>query len=221
MRQHRDPDYDRAASFYDGLAKVYSFGRIRRAKLAGLKHVSPGHSILFLGAGTGEEAARAAAAGAQVTCIDLSGAMLRRVEARLKKRGVSAELIEGDALAHDRHEHYDAVAGNFFFNVFPEPRMRLFLAHAAGLVRPGGRLSIADVAPPTGSPPARLFNRFYARFGMAPFWLAGLVAWHPTYDYREPLRALGFGRQTIEDFPLFPGGPVMFRLIVAERDAAA
>lgn len=213
-----DPDYDRAAGVYDALANVYSLGRIRRAKLAGLKHLTPGETVLFLGVGAGEEAAWAAAQGARVTCIDLSGAMLSRLERRLAGRGLEAELVRGDALAHERVGHYDAVVGNFFFNVFAEARMELFLAHAARLARPDGRIMIADVAPPTGSLPGRLFNRFYARAGMIPFRLAGLVAWHPTYDYRAPLARLGFGAQTIEDFPLFPGGPTMFRHIVARRD---
>ena len=212
-----DPDYDKAAGVYDALANLYSLGRIRRAKRAGLKHLHRGESVLFLGVGTGEEAVRAAAAGVRLTCIDLSAAMLARLRERLGRRGLEAELIRGDALAHDRIGRYDAVAGNFFFNVFATARMELFLAHAAKLVRPGGRLIIADVAPPTGSLPARMFNRFYARAGMVPFRLAGLVAWHPTYDYRAPLVRLGFAEQTIEDFPLFPGGPTMFRLIVARQ----
>lgn len=214
----RDPDYDRAARIYDALARLYSFGQIGRSKRAEMKHIASGESVLFLGAGTGEEAVRAAAQGARVTCIDLAPAMLARVEARLRRRGLDAELIAGDALDHDRFGHYDAVAGNFFFNVFPPERMEVFLAHAARLAKPDGRLMIADVAPPTGSFPARLFNRFYARLGMVPFWLAGLVAWHPTYDYRARVARLGFGAQTVENFPLFPGGPVMFSLLVARRE---
>jgi demethylphylloquinol methyltransferase len=212
-----DPNYDRAAGIYDALSQAYSLGRIRRVKRAALKHLKPGERVMFLGVGTGDEAARAAAQGVDVTCIDLSGAMLKRLEERLRGQRLAAELIEGDAMAHERFGHYDAVVGNFFFNVFDEPRMELFLAHAAKLAKPDGGILIADLAPPQGSPPARLFNRFYARAGMAPFWLAGLVAWHPTYDYRPRLARLGFGRQTVEDFALFPGGPTMFRLIAARR----
>lgn len=212
-----DPNYDKAARVYDALAEAYSLGRIKRAKLAECRHLRPGESVLFLGAGSGQEAVKAAALGARVACIDLSEAMLARLSRKLERRGLAAELIAGDALAHDRSGHYDAVAANFFFNVFPPERMRLFVEHAATLVRAGGRLMIADLAPPSGSAPARLFNRFYARFGMLPFWLAGLVAWHPTYDYRPTLAALGFREEAVEDFPLFPGGPVMFRTIVARK----
>jgi hypothetical protein len=101
--------------------------------------------------------------------------------------------------------------------VFSEARMPLFLAHAAKLVRPGGRLMIADIAPATGGAVARIFNWFYAKFGMIPFWMAGLVAWHPTYDYRLNLKGLGFAEEAVEDFRLFPGGPVMFRTVIAKK----
>lgn len=215
------PNYDRAAALYDEAARIYSAGRIKKSKLAGLAPLSAGDRVLFLGAGAGEEVVHAAAAGMAATSIDLSAGMLARLEARLARRGLAAELIRGDALAHQKPGGYDAVAANYFLNVFARERMLVFLAHAASLVRPGGLLTIADIAPPTGSLPARLFNRFWARAGMAPFWVAGLVAWHPTYDYRPLLPGLGFSEETITDFPLFRGGPVMFRSIVARKARAA
>jgi ubiquinone/menaquinone biosynthesis C-methylase UbiE len=211
------PNYDGVAWLYDAVARLYSFNQIRRSKFATLKYVEPGDRVLFLGAGAGEEAARAAAHGALVTCIDVSQAMLDRTRRRLEKGGARAELIAGDALAHDRFGAYDAVVGNFFFNLFSIDRMPVLLAHAVKLIGPGGRLMIADLAPASGGLAARSFNRFYARLGMVPFWLLGLVAWHPTYDYRGPLSRLGLEEEAVEDFRLFRHGPVMFRTIVARK----
>jgi demethylmenaquinone methyltransferase/2-methoxy-6-polyprenyl-1,4-benzoquinol methylase len=214
-------DYDRIAPVYDAAARLYSAGLIRRAKLAQISVMKPGDRVLYLGAGAGEEAVRAAARGVAVTCIDTSAAMLGRARRRFERRSVTGEFIEGDALNHDRLGFYDAVAGNFFFNVFDRASMLRFLDHAVALIRPGGLLFIADFAPPEGPLPARMFSRAYARLPMIPFWLAHLVAWHPIYDYAAEFGRLGLSEVWRRDFRLLNVSPVVFRSIAAEKGSAA
>lgn len=210
-------NYDLIAPLYDGLAQAFSFGAIRASKLAQLAFIRPGDRVLYLGVDGGEEAARAAARGAIVTCVDLSQRMLDRVQRRLERRNAPAELIVGDALDHQRINHYDVVAGNFFFNLFPATVMPRFLDHAATLVKPGGLLLIADFSMPTGSLPARLFHAIYAKAAMAVFWLGGLVAWHPTYDYSAHFSRLGLVEMHRQNFRLFRGGPIVFCMLGARK----
>ena len=70
--QQLQKSYDRAAWFYEKSAKFYSTNQIRESKRQQLKHIQRGDKVLFLGAGSGEDAVMAAEKGALVTCIDIS-----------------------------------------------------------------------------------------------------------------------------------------------------
>ena len=112
--------------------------------------------MLYLGVGSGEDALAAARKGAEVTCVDTSAGMLERLRRRLEQEGLSAELLCRDAFELDRPGVYDAVAANYFLNVFRRDGMRKMLRHALTFLKPDGRFMIADVAPPAAtSRPAR------------------------------------------------------------------
>lgn len=106
---------------------------------------------------------------------------------------------------------------NFFLNVFPKEQMVAMLQHAASLVRPGGKLMIADCACPQGWLPARMFNRIYLRAGMGLYAALGLAAWHMTYDYRNHFAEAGLTTTDLETFRYIGCGPVVFWNIVAEK----
>ena len=55
-----ESNYDRAAWFYEKAAKVYSTNQIRASKRFQLNYIEPGDKVLYLGAGTGEDAIMAA-----------------------------------------------------------------------------------------------------------------------------------------------------------------
>ena len=61
-------NYDRAAWFYEKSAKIYSTNQIRASKRYQLQYIEPGQTVLYLGAGAGEDAVMAARHGAKVTC---------------------------------------------------------------------------------------------------------------------------------------------------------
>src|SRR5690606_24191548 len=127
------------------------------ARLLGVK---PGDKVLDLCAAPGGKTAQLAAAGAEVTALDISAERMERVAANLDRLGLAAELVVGDALDYRPGPVFDAVlldapcSATGTFRRHPEvlwhrdekgiaervALQRKMLAHAAGLVKPGGRL---------------------------------------------------------------------------------
>lgn len=210
-------NYNRAAWFYDASANLFSAGRSRASKKYAVAQLEAGDRVVFLGAGSGEEAILAAKNGVQVTCLDLSSSLLDQLEKKLRAGGLKAEIICGNALDHNRAGQYDAVVASYFLNIFLLPEMVRMLNHAATLVRPGGRLLIADVAPARGNPLARLFNVLYLKLAMVVFWMLGLVPLHRNYDYTKHFDQAGLMVDHIRYFRFLKYGPVLFQTIVAYR----
>ncbi|MGD2101594.1 MAG: methyltransferase domain-containing protein [Acidimicrobiia bacterium] len=209
--------YNHVARIYEALSSLYSLGKIRDSKLAELEYIEPGVRVLFVGAGGGEDAAAAAAKGAEVTAIDLAPAMISRVEAKLRSEGLDVETIVGDVLDHDRHERYDAVCANYFLNVFNSSVMQTVLEHLVGLVKPGGLLMIADFSNPRGGRLARGLHVLCVGLANVGFWLLTRNAVHPVYDYRAHGEALGLTHRETVLHPLFPGGPTYFQTTVPSQ----
>ena len=127
---------------------------------ARLLGVEPGEKVLDLCAAPGGKTAQLAAMGAKVTALDISAERMERVRANLDRLGLSAELVVGDALAYSPGPVFDAVlldapcSATGTFRRHPEvfwhrdetgiaervAMQRRMLAHAAGLLKPGGRL---------------------------------------------------------------------------------
>ncbi|MEM9410412.1 MAG: class I SAM-dependent methyltransferase [Planctomycetota bacterium] len=210
-------NYDRAAWFYEYSAKVYSLNQITASKKYQLNHIQPGDSTIFLGVGSGEDALMAAEHGADVTCVDISSGMLSAVERKLKRKGLTANLICQSAFELDHFEKYDVCCANFFLNVFKEPDMIKMLKHASRLVKPGGCLMIADVALPQGNWLEKSFNQFYRKFAMTSFWMLGLVPLHRDYDYCSYFADAMLKHEHSEYFRLGVMGPVVYQCIVGRK----
>ncbi len=213
----RSGNYDRAAWFYEQAAHLYSIGGIRQSKIAQLPFLARDQQILYLGAGAGEDALMAAKMGARVTCVDYSQRMLDRLARKLEQHNLTAELICQDATGHDRLGGYDAVVANYFLNCFTELPMRRMLAHAADLLKPRGRLLIADVALAQGNLAARLFNICYLKLAMGAFWMMGMVPLHRNYDYSAYFKELNLETESVEYFRLAKCGPILFQTLVAKK----
>jgi demethylmenaquinone methyltransferase/2-methoxy-6-polyprenyl-1,4-benzoquinol methylase len=182
-------NYDRIASFYDRLSDLYSGGQIRACKGAQMRDIRPGARVLYAGVGGGEDAVMAAQKAAHVTVVDLSARMLTKAAERMAAAGLEGQVesIHGDVLAHDRREYYDVVCANFFLNVFSEHVMRAAMRHLASLLRPEGKLLIADFAPVEGPALQRMVRRMYFGAAVVACRFAAGNALHPIYDYRVHL----------------------------------
>ncbi|WP_282170217.1 RsmB/NOP family class I SAM-dependent RNA methyltransferase [Ruegeria atlantica] len=117
-----------------------------------------GEKILDLCAAPGGKTLQLAAAGADVTALDVSETRLARVHENLKRTGLRATVVAGDALEHQgqydailldapcsatgtirRHPDLPFAKDGSEFGALIELQARM-LAHAWSLLKPGGRL---------------------------------------------------------------------------------
>ena len=217
MKNTSEYKYNHTAWFYEQLAYVYSAGQIRASKASQLAEINAGDKVLYAGVGTGEDAILAMKKGASVTCIDLSGAMLKRAENRAKRAGVNAEFIRGDLMKHDRTGQYDVICANYFLNVFTESLMKEVLAYLTTLLKPGGKIMIADFSIPRGNWLSRAAHVTYYRIANIFYWILAGNDLHPIYDYPRYLSDIGFGDIDVKRFALLGIGPSWFHSVSGRK----
>ena len=134
-----------AAGDYDAMMRqegLYEVG----ARLIRRVGAGAGEDVLDLACGTGNAAIPAARAGASVTGLDLTPAMLEEARARGKAAGVMVEWVEGDA-EHlpfgDRR--FDVILSTF--GCMFAPRHEVVADEIARVLRPGGRVAFCAWTP--------------------------------------------------------------------------
>jgi len=138
---------EQTPSKYDRGMRILTLGRIDRIKHeVASRWVEPGHHVLEVGCGTGTLAALMCARGAKVVGIDISEEML--VEAR--KNVPETELIHMTATEIDRlgTSRFDRIVATLSFSELSEDELDLVLHLSSGLLKPGGKLVVADEVPP-------------------------------------------------------------------------
>ncbi len=213
-------NYDRISWIYEWLGYLYSGHQIYAAKASQISEMAIGQKVLYVGVGPGEDAVLAARRGVDLTCIDLSAAMLHQAQSRTIREGLLGEFVCGDVREHQRAGYYDVVVCNFFLNVFSELAMRQMLSHLATLAKPGGKVLISDFMAPSGSRFSRWAQATYWGVTNLFYWLLSLAAWHPIYDYPRYFDDSGLRLQRIDRFRPFKISPVGFCAITAYRKAA-
>ncbi|RZT62732.1 demethylmenaquinone methyltransferase/2-methoxy-6-polyprenyl-1,4-benzoquinol methylase [Leucobacter luti] len=153
--------FDEVSPRYDLINDVLTVGNDRLWRIATTKAVAPrkGMRILDLAAGTGTSSAALAAHGAHVVAADFSEGML----AEGRKRHADNELIEfvhadGTALPFD-DDSFDAATISYGLRNISDPRAAL--AELFRVVKPGGRLVIAEFS----TPPSSVVRGPYAFYG--------------------------------------------------------
>lgn len=111
--------------------------------------IRPGDVVLDVGSGSGTDlllAARAAGDGGQAIGLDMTPAMLRKLERNVAAAGArNVRLLEGNAEAIPLPDDaVDVITSNGVLNLVPDKRAAFLEMHR--VLRPGGRLQIADIA---------------------------------------------------------------------------
>lgn len=147
--------FDRIAPVYDLMNRLMTGGLDRRwRRLTVRAVVRPGDRVLDACCGTGDLAAAAARAGATVTGLDFSAAMLERA----RRKSAAVEWVQGDVLALPFPDgSFDAATVGFGLRNVSD--LEAGLRELLRVLRPGGRLGILEITRPRG--PLRLFFRLW------------------------------------------------------------
>jgi ubiquinone/menaquinone biosynthesis C-methylase UbiE len=146
---------DHAAAVYDLLEPFFLLGKQAQYDLDIVRLLNPGPAdrVLDLGCGTGVLCRRIADlldpnAGGMAVGIDAAGKMIR--VARKKRAGPTCrfEAMAAEDLIFD-DQSFDAVISSLFFHHVPLDLKSRALSEAYRVLKPGGRLIIADMHTPS------------------------------------------------------------------------
>ncbi|MFO0816389.1 MAG: class I SAM-dependent methyltransferase [Pirellulales bacterium] len=177
--------YGRMARFYDWCADLGSLGAIPFVKKLHLQYLRPGDSIIYVGAGTAEEAVLAARRGHRVFLLDSSSQMLAVAWGRVWKAGLESEvtLLHEDFFSWKSPLKVDAVALHFFLDLFNLEDVKVVLERAKGLLNSEGRIFVADFSCPNGVFLVRFAQWCYQQGAALSCALLAKQPWHPVLDY--------------------------------------
>lgn len=171
-------DRDRVREVYRSIAPVYDlWGRLTESKARSrcleLARIRDGESVLEVAVGTGLAFAKILAANphGRNDGIDLTEGMLDRARRKAKQSGVdNYRLAVGDAYKLEYPaDTFDVLINNYLFDLLPEQDFPVVLAEFQRVLRPGGRLVIANMT---------LATRWYEKgwellYRLNPAWLGG------------------------------------------------
>jgi 2-polyprenyl-3-methyl-5-hydroxy-6-metoxy-1,4-benzoquinol methylase len=109
--------------------------------------VKPDAQIVDLGCGTGQISLPLATRGARVLAVDVSPAMVRRLESQARSQG--AETLDGLVMPIEElvlpAQSVDLVVSSYALHHLRDAEKARLVSAAYGWLRPGGRLVVADM----------------------------------------------------------------------------
>jgi ubiquinone/menaquinone biosynthesis C-methylase UbiE len=175
------------ARYYDRWIGLVTLGADERVRRDVLAEVGPADRLLDVGCGTGTLAVSAARAGTRVVAIDRSPAMLEVARQKAAAAGVTIEWQQGEAsFPPTGEEPFDVVTATFVLSELSGDLAEIAIRRLGQILRPGGRLVIADEAPPRGF--ARRLLAAFPRAMLSALSFAVLQELAPTR--RHPWRQL-------------------------------
>lgn len=161
----------RWAAYYDVTVNLLTLGKARRLRTMTVDQalIKPGDRVLDVGCGTGEVTllAKTRAGLGEVYGIDPAPEMISVAGNKAKRRRLDIDfrvgVIESLPLPDSS---IDVVTSSLMMHHLPEPLKARGLAEIYRVLRPGGRLLIADFMRPTGSFLNHLFIAFTRHRGL-------------------------------------------------------
>lgn len=192
---------ERRPTSYDRRMEIASRGRVRAAKGAVAAEVSSGQQVLEIGCGTGELGAMMCARGASVEGFDLSPSMVEVARRRIAAEGLDPQMtvrqMGVDGMDELPGARYDVVVATLVLSELSDDERRFALRNAARVLRPGGRLVVADEARPR-SPGRRALHAAVRAPMVAATYLVSRSSTHPLCDLAAEVDAVGLSVQREE-----------------------
>jgi ubiquinone/menaquinone biosynthesis C-methylase UbiE len=182
---------------YDRGIKLLTWGRLQPL----LEHLAtdfirPGMQVLEIGCGTGTLTLMMAQRGARVAAIDASIGMLAEAERKAAEAGLTESIAFRNLDVTELSDHFepgsfDVVVSTLVFSEFPPEVQRYALDEAAQLLKPDGRLLVADEMVPAGIWSRLVF--WMVRLPLVIFtWLLTRTTTTPLRNFLQTMSQSGF-----------------------------
>jgi demethylmenaquinone methyltransferase/2-methoxy-6-polyprenyl-1,4-benzoquinol methylase len=197
---------EHAPERYDLGMRIMTLGRLDRIKDLIAATVKPGEAILDLGCGTGTLALRCLKRGAAVTGLDSSAFMLDEARRRAAAEGLGGALtLIKDSVTQTRKHFpdasFDTIMATAALGEFAPSYLAYIFKECRRLLRPGGRLVIADEMEPR-NPVWRALYRVVLGICWIPQFLIVRRVCYPIRHIDRLLAEAGFGIESFRGFSL-------------------
>lgn len=181
---------------YDWAVKLMTGGRLDQIKDRIAAEIKPGDKVLDIGCGTGTLAVRCLQKGAEVTGLDAAEHMLEQARKHAAAAGVADRLtLVRDSVTqlgkYFEDERFDVVTSTMALGEFPREYLSFILRDCKRILKPGGKLLIADEVWPE-----RFVPLLFYRIGLTLLWIPQFLilrrAFFPIRNLRGLIESEGF-----------------------------
>jgi ubiquinone/menaquinone biosynthesis C-methylase UbiE len=139
--------FERLTALYDPVVALTTRERAFKRRVLELAALHDGEDVLDLACGTGTLAVKAkrATPGASLTGVDGDAAVLRRAREKARAAGVDVDFHKGLSTQLPYPDaSFDCVLSTLFFHHLSDDAKRATAVEVRRVLRPGGRLVVAD-----------------------------------------------------------------------------